>query len=69
MPGANIVGWLEPKEEMEERMILLWFNSARNNQSFDATLMTPVRVDSPFQPSQPPRIRCVLGMVGARMDA
>jgi hypothetical protein len=30
-------------------------NSARNNESLDATLMAPVRVDCPFQPSRPPR--------------
>jgi hypothetical protein len=31
------------------------FNSARNNESLEATLMAPVRVAFPFQPSQPPR--------------
>ena len=28
------------------------FNSARNNESLDATLMAPVRVGGPFQLSQ-----------------
>ena len=37
-------------------------NSARNNESFDATLMAPVRVDGPVQPGQPLRgiMRCGL---------